>query len=336
MRLVADSEHVYVIRGNGTLAWNATAYAWRDGAEHWRQPLAGPDADLRVAAGRVFAVHQPCDRQHPPNVERLDPATGAPLWRGDGSPLAVFANGDLLVGQGDRSCRLATTLASLDPENGATRWTVHNRLEGTLAAAAEWFALWRPDGRVQTYDSSGALTAEAALEPISGVVLATGELVVAVTERGLTGYRRQNLTMVWQRSLANSASALGCGPMLCVRTGPDLAVLDPATGRQRWRTTVTTPVYGERVLVDGGEPVRVFDWSTGRRLRELPGRQLVPTAGGTAALISDSGGDIATIDLRSGQVRRLGRLPAPPTRCAIGVDRLACVATGGATTLWRR
>lgn len=97
MRLMGAGDAFYVLRGNGTLAWNVTAYAWSDGAERWRRPLAGPAPDLMIAAGAVLVTHQPCDPQHAPSVDRLDPATGRPLWS---APGAVLPGGDLLLVEG--------------------------------------------------------------------------------------------------------------------------------------------------------------------------------------------------------------------------------------------
>jgi outer membrane protein assembly factor BamB len=275
MRVVADADNFYVTRGNGILAWNATAYAWRDGTERWRRPLAGPNASLVVAAGKALVVHQPCDALHPPTVDRLDPGTGRVRWQYDGAPLGVLDDAALLVGQPvDGECgdgRRVSAVAVLDPETGRPQWTVQLGQPGRLAAdpgrlgadpgrlaahpTPAWFAIWQPDGRVSTYDATtGRLAGTATLPtvggaPLGGVRVVADLLVVFTPEPDttlLSAYRHAGLTLAWQRRLPPSdtipaarmgylAPASSCGPMLCVRTTGGATVLDPSTGEPRWR-----------------------------------------------------------------------------------------------------
>ncbi|MFB9181929.1 hypothetical protein ACFFX1_27645 [Dactylosporangium sucinum] len=146
MALVGTSQGFFVIRGTGTLAWNVTAYAWT-GAERWRRPLAGPDPGLAVAADAVFATHQPCDAQHPPRVDRLDPATGDPAWTSEGVLLGAADSDAVLLATASSGCgtlRLVTALQAVLVGTGRPVWT--RRLDPPQAVAAVARDAADPDG----------------------------------------------------------------------------------------------------------------------------------------------------------------------------------------------
>ncbi|MEV4508259.1 PQQ-binding-like beta-propeller repeat protein [Dactylosporangium sp. NPDC049525] len=341
MRLAGAGDAFYVLRGNGTLAWNVTAYAWSDGAERWRRPLAGPDPDLMIAgAGAVLVTHQPCDPQHAPSVDRLDPATGRPLWTATG---AVLPGGDLLLaeggGCGDR--RHVTRLTSVDPADGAPRWAMRFPDGRPVVVGDGWFAAVGDTGGVDTYAMDGRhLSAVTVTE--TSIVLAAGAGVIAADQPDpsrpgrLTGRPHDGSGPAWSVPLDGAAAA--CGPWLCVTGGGVTRALDPATGRTRWTVGVLRePVPGPSYVL--GADARLVRWRDGEQ-RSLPGWRLLPPAEGSAAPVMQRGGAVGVVDLTLGRLDVLGTLPGPQTRCLAGGPgrtglRLVCVGADGQTRLWR-
>ncbi|WP_238016253.1 hypothetical protein KZZ52_28585 [Dactylosporangium sp. AC04546] len=181
MALVGTTQGFFVIRGNGTLAWNVTAYTWA-GAERWRRPLAGPDPGLAVAADAVFATHQPCDPQHPPRVDRLDPASGEPAWTSEGVLVGAADADAVLLATASTGCgtsRRVTTLQAVLVGTGRPVWT--RRLDPPQAVAAAQPARadpygWRllpPDRRVAW--GKGRI---GVLDPATDVVRTVGRIDV--------------------------------------------------------------------------------------------------------------------------------------------------------------
>lgn len=362
MRLAGAGDAFYVLRGNGTLAWNVTAYAWSDGTERWRRPLAGPDPDLMIAAGTgaVLVTHQPCDPQHAPSVDRLDPATGRPLWTAPGAVHAVTAAGDLLLAEG-ADCgarRRVTSLTSVDPADGSPRWTVRFPEGRLVTVGRDWFATVDDAGGLETYALDGGGRLGGGTVPESSVVLAAAGSVIAADRPGpgkpgrLTGLPHRAPIPAWSVPLDGTAAA--CGPWLCVTTatatdfaaaagdpaaGDVTGAVDPATGRTRWTVrALRQPVPGPAYVIAAG--ARIVRWSDGDE-RRLPGWRLLPPADGSLAPVVQRGGTAGVVDLTRGRLGVLGTLPAPQSRClAGGLDRtglrLVCVDPAGRTRLWRQ
>lgn len=371
MRLAGAGDAFYVLRGNGTLAWNVTAYAWSDGTERWRRPLAGPDPDLMIAGAAVLVTHQPCDPQRPPSVDRLDPLTGRPLWTAPGAVLPAGAGlptGELLLvqgaGCGDR--RQVTSLTAADPVDGSPRWTVRFPSGRPVVAGDGWFAAVDGDGGVDTYAMDGRRLGSGTVTETSIVLAAGGSLIAAdQPDPGrpglLTGLPHGAPDPAWTIPLDGAAAA--CGPWLCVTgstatgletgqvtrpvTGQVTRAVDPATGRTRWTTrafeqqiagpgSVIGPVIGSPI----GAGVRIVRWSDGGEL-PLPGWRLLPPVDGSAAPVVQRGDLVGVADLTAGRLDVLGTLPGPQRRCLTGGLtasglRLVCVDATGRTRLWRR
>ncbi|MDG6103361.1 PQQ-binding-like beta-propeller repeat protein [Dactylosporangium aurantiacum] len=347
MRLAGAGDAFYVLRGNGTLAWNVTAYDWT-GAERWRRPLPGPDPDLMIApgGGAVLVVRQPCDRQHPPSVDRLDPATGRTLWTAPGAVHAVTAAGDLLLaeGPGCGARRRVTALTLANAADGAARWTVRFPDGRTVAAGPDWFVATGGDGRFDTYALTGGARLGGGTVPATSVVLAAGGSVIAADRPDparpgrLTGQPAAAPAPAW--SVPFDGAAAACGPWLCVTSGAVTTALDPATGRPRWTApALRDPVTGPSYAVAAG--VRIVRWRDGSPAA-LPGWRLLPPAEGSAGPVLQRGTAIGVVDLTLGRLDVLGTLPGPQARCLAGGHRtgpglrLVCLDAAGGTRLWRR
>ncbi|GAA3210727.1 PQQ-binding-like beta-propeller repeat protein [Dactylosporangium siamense] len=347
MRLAGAGDAFYVLRGNGTLAWNVTAYAWSDGTERWRRPLAGPDPDLLVVADAVLVTHQPCDPQHAPSVDRLDPATGDPLWTAPGAPHAVTAGGDLLLAEGP-DCgarRRVQRLAAVDPADGRPRWTVRFPDGRLVVAGGDWFAAVDEAGALDTYTMNGGGRIGGGTVTETSLLLAAGGSVIAADQPDpgrpglLTGLPHGAPRPAWTVPLDGTAAV--CGPWLCVTTtdGGTTAALDPGTGRTRWTVrALRQPISGAGYAIDAGP--RIVRWSDGKE-RPLPGWRLLPPVDGSVAAVVQRGGTAGVVDLTLGRLDVLGTLPGAQVRCLAGGPRptglgLVCVDADGRTRLWRR
>jgi hypothetical protein len=349
MRLAGAGDAFYVLRGNGTLAWNVTAYAWSDGAERWRRPLAGPDPDLMIVpgSGAVLVTHQPCDPQHAPSVDRLDPTTGDPLWTAAGAVHAVTAAGGLLLaeGAGCGARRRVRSLTLADPATGRPRWTVRTPDEGPVAVGPDWFVTAGGAGTLDTYALADGRRLGGGTVTGTSVVLAAGGSVIAADPPGpgrpgrLTGLPDGATGGAWRVPLDGTVAA--CGPWLCVTTldGGATSAVDPATGRTRWTVpTLRRQIPGPAHAI--GDGARIVRWSDGGQ-RSLPGWRLLPGTDGSAAPVVQRGTTVGVVDLTLGRLDVLGTLPGPQTRCLAGRPgrtglRLACVDTAGRTGLWRQ
>jgi hypothetical protein len=345
MRIVATGDAFYVLRGNGSLAWNVTAYAWRDAVERWRRPLAGPDPDVLVAGGAVFVTHQPCDAQHPPAVDRLAPATGRPAWQAGGAVLSAPDGGTLLLARSGTGCGAARRVADLDGVDvttGAARWTVRFAPPRTVVAGPGWFAARAGDGSVDTYATATGARLASGMVPPSGTAVAAGDVLVVVTGRRLTTYHQGSMASGWGSDLNSAPDAVGaCGSLLCLATGTILTAVDPISGELQWqRTALRQVVAGPSYVVgDGDAGLQLIAWRDGRVVADLRDWTALPQADdSTDVILQRTDGDrvaIGLADLRAGTIRTLGRLPRAQTRCVTGPRRLACVDPAGTTTVWR-
>ncbi|UWP84308.1 PQQ-like beta-propeller repeat protein [Dactylosporangium fulvum] len=274
-------------------------------------------------------------------------------------------------------------LAGLDAETGAIRWAFEppagSRLVAPEVPGSDWFAVWYPGGRTEVRSAvNGAVVSAADLPELADgpptSVRIVGDLLVVVSVRNdgalITAYGKNPLRYRWDQlfqsaepvpiaELAYGPVVVACGPMLCVPNWRDIAVLDPATGRQQWRRQIQLDGIGPGVLVarDRGDfmRIRVVDWRTGRDLDDLRGWGVVPTAtdgtdgtdvedttatgsGMPYVLVQKPEGDssqLARIDLRTGGICPLGTVSPIPSRCAIRGSRLSCLADGDSVHLWR-
>jgi len=347
MRIVTAGDAFYVLRGNGSLAWNVSAYAWRDGTERWRRPLAGPDPDVVTAGAAVYVTHQQCDPQHAPSVDRLDPATGRPAWQAPGALVAGRAatGGVVLLARDTTGCgpaRSATELAGVAHTDGSPQWTLHFPQPRTITAAADWFAAIAADGTTDTYTTAtGTHLASGTVPPSGTAAVTAGDVLVVVTGRRLSTFDRSTLTPGWASDLNTAPSTVeSCGPLLCITENAVVTAVDPLVGELRWQhpalgRSVPGPSY---VIGTTDTGVRLFAWSDGRIIADLPHWQLRPAGTGpTEVALQHEDRDRVTValaDLTTGTVRTVGRLPGFQTSCITGPHRLACIDPTGTTRLW--
>jgi hypothetical protein len=268
-----------------------------------------------------------------------------------------------------------TQLSGMDADTGAVRWSISlqsGRLAVPDAPGATWFALWYPGGRAEIRDAmtgrtvAGAVLPELAdLSPLAVRVIGDLLIIVSPVEDGVTlnAYKAKNLALAWRQhfrptppaplsDLTYGPTVVGCGPMICIPTWRDVVVINPANGETQWRRDLQLDEVGAGVLVARQRSdflhARIVDWKTGTDIVDLPGWGTVPmvsddSLAGPAqppryALVQHPEGqraELATVDLRTGQLQPLGTVSPMPSRCALQDRRLACMISGDSIRLWR-
>ncbi len=268
-----------------------------------------------------------------------------------------------------------TELSGMAADTGAIRWSFSlrsGRLAVPDQPNQAWFAVWYAGGRAEVRDAttgrtiSGAVLPELAdRNPLAVRVIGDLLIVVSPVDDGvmLNAYRSKNLALAWRQhfrptppaplsDLTYGPTVVSCGPMICIPTWRDVVVINPADGETQWRRDVQLDEAGPGVLVARQRSdflhARIVDWKTGHDIVDLPGWGTVPMVGDDLlvgqvqppryALVQHPDGQraqLATIDLRTGQLQPLGTVSPMPSRCALQDRRLSCLIRGDSIQLWR-
>jgi hypothetical protein len=250
---------------------------------------------------------------------------------------------------------------------------------------ARWAVFVARDGTVTTMDlHTGAITGQATLpdlalpaqptaEPYGAaptLMVAGGRALLArrIASRAgelpgrleLTGYDLATLARRWTVRVDAGPTTLrpgfdylslsSCGPVLCLHGSVWTAFLDPRTGAERWRTTLSplTIRSGRALLADPeanstpGPPggLTIHDVSTGALRGGLPGWHILggdPTRG-TTPVLGFTAGDrtwFASLDLGRARVAAIGSAPGWYGSCIAGAVYLACRRVDGSVRAWR-
>lgn len=248
-----------------------------------------------------------------------------------------------------------TELHGVDLGSGARRWSLS--FPGTV-----FTALTDGPGRLAVVLSADRLTV---LDPVTGAVLrqrAVPRIDGAQAQEGevigdtvlvhygsfgtgglVTAYALGTLDELWRQNQPDPAgNSATCPELICVRSSDELIVLDPRTGKWRWRIS-DTDVLGfgpDAVLEVRGltSPLRTADAATGRPLIDLGWwRFFFPVQDGRAQMLSRLDDDRTTVFglLEEGAtaVQPLGRIPGPTVQCQAVSGLLACRVADG-IELW--
>jgi len=263
---------------------------------------------------------------------------------------------------------------SFDSDEGsASRRGVFVALDGTITSTdlhtgAVTGQIGRPELALPGRPGSG-LDAAATLTVIGDQVLVlkrsattdateTTETSAVLVE--ITAYDAATLARRWSaradagpaatRPGANVVALSGCGPMLCLGGPHRTAFLDPDTGRERWRTTLSLlAVQDARALLadpdaTGGEfplgGLTVRDVRTGQPRGDLPGWRILSDGRSSdgAPVLGRTIGDrtwLASLDLGRGMAATVGSALGTYSSCVTGYGYLACRRIDGSVQVWR-
>ncbi|WP_433220416.1 PQQ-binding-like beta-propeller repeat protein [Dactylosporangium sp. CS-047395] len=344
------------------------SYRMPGGARRWSVRLAAGAQLLAADGTRVVLGFDDGTNRAAAVLTGLDAATGAPAWRRTGYVPAVYgcACGDgVVVAEqyvpgGDQPA--TTALAGIDVRTGAVRWSLGTPPGGRREVVREpgepvRIAMLDAGGTLRLYRAdTAALVSAVDLQdpgPVEGLAISADRLlvyryglrnIVAGTVFDLGTGRR-----LWQRTAEPYGERLWwCARALCARAneGPIL-VLDPDTGRERWRLDGWTDLSAvtERYLLATPSPPDgrhlVLDAATGRVVRRIDGWEPAGDPAGTRLLVAGRGAAgttlVARLDVESGAVTALGqagRWSGPP-ECFTTGALLLCRLDQGRIPVWR-
>jgi outer membrane protein assembly factor BamB len=371
----SDADALYLVRHLDTARAQVESYRMPGGEHRWSSPVDTQAHVVGVHNGRLLFYVEGTSE---PALMALDTATGAQVWRRAGyTPMLYDAAGGtgIVVAQPyqpgpeplDQPPR-DQPLVGIDSGTGEFRWSIVTPA-GTMRSFAyvgEGLADIRveiaeldPAGvvRIRSGESAEVMrTARLDLTDRFGSFEVVGLRLLAYRsgELGTFDGAMFDLTtgrMLWRRqNVAAHEPLWWCGPVLCAGSQNSIAVVDPDTGRERWRLDGWTSfdrLDGNRMLATrirpDGSPqpdALVVDTATGKVVQkitdwEVASRQTV--SAGVILVNRDAGGTslVARLDVATGTVRVIGRSErwiAVPS-CVATETVLACVQ--GQVLVWR-
>jgi outer membrane protein assembly factor BamB len=246
---------------------------------------------------------------------------------------------------------LRTELRGVDLADGGTVWSLS--LPGSV------FTTWTgaPENAVVVLSSAklmvlspttGAVLRERAVPRINGRAAGEGEVIGSTilvhygafgTGGPVAAYGLDTLDRLWQQDRPDPAgNSAVCPGLTCVTSSDELVVLDPRTGRERWRITDSDVLaFGSDAVLEvraPNRPLRTADLATGRQRTDLGWWRLYfPVEGGHAYVLSRPDDNRTTVFglLRQGAtaVQPLGRLPDTTVQCQSLPGLLACRVADG-------
>ncbi|RZU49591.1 putative pyrroloquinoline-quinone binding quinoprotein [Krasilnikovia cinnamomea] len=318
--------HVLLRAGQATTVLDA-----RTGAVRWTSPV--PVLPLTDDIGLVQA-------------ERFRP--GTEYDESSGAPGALYFSSS---GQPHTEPPEVTELRGVDLTTGQPRWSARfpgsiypararGRVAGVLVLASGRLSLRAAE--------SGAVLREQSLARIPGAQSwgdVVGDLLLvrqAAADDGtvVTAYAMDTLAPRWRRTEpAAAGNSATCTGLACEKGRSHLVVLDPGTGRPRWRTTgdvdlQTGAGYALEVQSGRSRPLRALDPASGVPVVDLSAWQTFATGPSAAPLVlarREAGRGTAFGVLLPGRraIQRLGQSRAAVTDCSADSRFVACRAAAG-------
>ncbi|MGK5678535.1 hypothetical protein [Actinoplanes sp. URMC 104] len=277
-------------------------------------------------------------------------------WRRTAQLIAVSLPDDLvLLGTDD-------AVLGVDLRTGDTRWRLPRPAEGYIAETGwegefpRWLVLLTGSGRLEAHDPrTGALLAARTLVPRAGrahgLIWPVDNLVMAdIGGPGFAAYRLPDLAPLWRTDadLSQSWMQAGCGRLICTfRHQRGVTAIDPATGRELWRSDLWAYAEGvgnyllatraERGLDEPG--LWVLDPATGKPRGDF-GRweYLAPAGDGRFYAKLDVRGEYLVhyglLDPETLSVRVLGTAADVSNSCQATAGLLICRLIDASVALW--
>ncbi|MEV6346169.1 PQQ-binding-like beta-propeller repeat protein [Actinoplanes sp. NPDC051851] len=251
-----------------TAGFTTTAVDAATGRTRWTSPIS-----VTVLAGNTTGV----------TVERVfRPGTEYDQDSGDPGPLYFTA-----TGEPHTEAPIRTEVRGIDLASGGTLWTATpgGSVNVDMVAGEPAAVLITASSRLTLRDlRTGAELRAAGLPkldgkgPSSGTLLGDVALVRYEDAAGQIAYDARTLTRLWRGGSADAVPAdpVDCENLLCDGAHGDVRVLDPRTGRTRWRVQEDVDLTARAGYVletdaASGEPVRLADVRTGVVRADLTG-----------------------------------------------------------------
>ncbi|GIF05906.1 outer membrane protein assembly factor BamB family protein [Actinoplanes siamensis] len=312
-----------------TAGARTTAVDNATGRIRWSSPIA-----VTVLAGSGIGV----------TVDRVfRPGTGYDQDSGDPGPLYFSA-----TGEPHTEPPLRTEVRGLDLSDGRTIWTstpggsvtvdeVPGDEPAVLITSSERLSLVA--GRTGELIRQAELPRFAGHGPVSGSLLGDVALVSYRNPGRQVAFDARTLRRLWIRAVRDLvADPADCQGVLCDGEHGDLRILDPVSGRPRWRVQedVDLAVRAGYVLqtdAASGEPVRLSDPHTGATRVDLTG-WTAPVAGASHEPLllrraEADGQAFAAVVPGHAEIRRLGVTGTGPGDCDSDGHHLVCHSAGG-------
>ncbi|GAB2591275.1 hypothetical protein Aab01nite_39290 [Paractinoplanes abujensis] len=317
------TEATYIVRADGQI--EATPLC--AGCPAWSAQITTGQR-LRMGDGGTLVV----DENEAGVVTFLDARTGAVLWSRSGFPIVELVGG---------------RVAEWSPDDGMLR--LRELRTGRLfwQRPAEAFVgddkrvVLLDEGRAAVYaaDSGRELTGWRDLgvrgelrffSPGTAAAQIVGERLIVFDAQQVAAFRLDGLQGEWLTPVVSPFGMAACGGgLLCAIGFEGLTVLDPASGKVRWRGPQWRTLAGGRVLTDeNGRSARV-DVATGRIEHDFGrGRPI------DHLLFYPEGNRTTLVGADDGRVR--GVIPrVTPDACQTAGDLLSCLRYDLTVTVWR-
>lgn len=298
-------------------------------------------------------------------VTAVRPGQAAPLWQRSavlfgGSPDKDLALVIEEVPVGDSGVR--RIWRGIGKQAGEVRWSVGVPVggHGTISDEYLWTSypdrlyLLRPDGRLEVRDSLTGLAIAATTTgmPVteeSSLLVAGGVVTVAGRDRTVA-FDARTLARRWQTTepVIRERFPVGCPAVMCMQQmGDGLAGVDPATGRELWRSAGwdSAQRVGDYLLASdhsGSGPVlAVLDPLTGRITARAGARAYGgpgPRPGSAYVFrLQPADGTLlyGVLDPATGQTRVLGSADRVAGDCQFAPLTMVCRRLDGAIVVWR-
>ncbi|GIF18358.1 hypothetical protein BJ973_008681 [Actinoplanes tereljensis] len=239
-------------------------------------------------------------------------------------------------------------MIAVDVRTGALRWRVPRPAGGYIAVVGDLFprllVLTTDSGRLETYDSHtgrrlAAVTVPALPGRANGLLWPVGDLVMVDTGDGFDGYRLPGLERLWSTTvdLSQSWMETDCGRLICTfRQQRGMTALDPATGRELWRSSRWSwaEPYGSYLLGSAGEDqVWVIDPADGEPLGNFGDWRGLGLVDGRLYGMKDNR-FYGVLDPATRRVDYLGTVERVSGDCEVATGVLICRLVDASVAVW--
>jgi outer membrane protein assembly factor BamB len=343
---IIEEDQLFVLTVLPELA--LSAYHLPDGRLSWSVPVTAGELYGAWQAGDAVVVLTKTPQESCCRLTAIARDDGEVRWSRLGEPVAIDV-GNRLVALRDGFSTQVVEMGS-----GRVLWQGADSQVVTFGPQARQILTYL-DGYAERRDlSTGKVLAGGQVHPpdktLTANTIVDSKLIVSYASEFRNGtvaaYDVDTLAPLWQRSGYQADGVEPCGPVLCLRAGRGVEVVDPRTGVAQWRVEDWyAQAQGGRLLVFASDleqlrPVGVVDPLTGRSLLDLrPWRMTFsirpyPDLVLTTKPARDRWTTVAIVDLTRLTIRVVGVIPGQVSECQRGEAVLVCRNQTDGLQLW--